>query len=502
MSDSKFFSIPFGTSGDRTTIPEATQPSGAVSYTQGFGPDYERDPTTDPLYKPVPRNETNELYYEVTNAIRMLQFYGHPEWYSVDDAGNTVSYPISATVRYDAGSGMQVWRSIAASNTATPGSDVTKWVQVDPFSEATLAQVIAAASAVTTVTPRRIGPAVQQSPWVYAVADGTANAVTGAFTPAVSANKDGVTVRVLVTTTNTDTVTFDAGPGALPVVTMDGSDLIAGDWPAGAVVQLTCASGRWRMCGLTYGETSPYAFATQAQARALVDEGTIMSPARTFDAVYQARATLASATTVTLASVTAFDVQITGSVTIGSFGVAAAGVRRRLTFAAALTLTHSASLQLPNGGSNISIKAGDSLLALSLGGGVWAVTHVQRYTPYATQAQAIAGTLDNLDGAFMTPRNVSDTLNARVLGMGQTLVNVTGSRSSGVTYQNTTGRPITATITSTGDNNQMQQSNDGVNWIVMGVGSGNSGEKNTVTLIIPDGGYYRAFNFLYWIELR
>lgn len=130
MVDSKFFGIPFAVSGDKATIPEDTQPSGAISYTQGYGPDYERDPETDPLAKRVPRDETNELYYQITNALRFLQLYGAPEWYAVDDNGDPVSYPLTARVRHDAGAGMQVWCSLIANNTATPGSDPAKWAVV------------------------------------------------------------------------------------------------------------------------------------------------------------------------------------------------------------------------------------------------------------------------------------------------------------------------------------------------------------------------------------
>lgn len=132
MADSKFFNIPFGTSGDRATIPDATQPSGAVSFAQGFGPDYERDPETDPLYKPVPRDETNELNYQITLALKQLQLWGTPEWFPQDDQGNQVAYPVSARVRYDTGTGgMRIWQSIAATNTAVPGSDNTKWRVVE-----------------------------------------------------------------------------------------------------------------------------------------------------------------------------------------------------------------------------------------------------------------------------------------------------------------------------------------------------------------------------------
>lgn len=128
MVDSKFFNIPFGATGDKATIPEATQPSGAVSYQQGFGPDYERDPATDPLAKRVPRDESNEIYYQLSNSVKFLQLYGLPEWYAEDDSGNPVSYPLAARVRHPVSGTMQAWVSVAAANTATPGTDPTKWV--------------------------------------------------------------------------------------------------------------------------------------------------------------------------------------------------------------------------------------------------------------------------------------------------------------------------------------------------------------------------------------
>lgn len=133
VPDSKLFNVPFGTSGDKATIPETTQPSGAVSFQQGFGPDYERDPGTDPLAKRVPRDETNELYYQITNTLKFLQLYGLPEWYAADDQGNPVSYPIVARVRH----GGFAWISIVANNTAEPGTDDTKWLRDDPVVAAT-----------------------------------------------------------------------------------------------------------------------------------------------------------------------------------------------------------------------------------------------------------------------------------------------------------------------------------------------------------------------------
>lgn len=59
-----------------------------------------------------------------------------------------------------------------------------------------------------------------------------------------------------------------------------------------------------------------------------------------------------------------------------------------------------------------------------------------------TQAQALVA-----DDVVITPKKLGDAMNAHVLGMGQAWQNVTGSRSFGATYTNTTGRPIALMIT-------------------------------------------------------
>lgn len=123
VPDSKYFNVPFATSGDKATIPEAVQPSGAISYTQGYGPDYERDPANDPLAKRIPRDETNEFYFQITNSLKYLQLYGVPEFYALADGG-PANYPLGARVRRDD----KLWVSVISNNTAVPGADGTKWV--------------------------------------------------------------------------------------------------------------------------------------------------------------------------------------------------------------------------------------------------------------------------------------------------------------------------------------------------------------------------------------
>lgn len=119
----KFFKIPFATSGDRTAIPDAVQPSGEVSFTEGFTFDYERD-NADPDYKPVPRNETNSLYFEITEALGIMQRQGVSDWF--DPAVTLTNYPINATVRHI----NQFWLSTVANNSSTPGANAD-WVSIN-----------------------------------------------------------------------------------------------------------------------------------------------------------------------------------------------------------------------------------------------------------------------------------------------------------------------------------------------------------------------------------
>lgn len=125
---SKFFRFAFGVSGNKTAVPDAIDPSGYVSYEEGFPPDYEL-PKTDPSRKPVPRDETNQIYYDISSAVQQYQKYSVPEFITAaDNGGVAFSYMKGARVMYtaDAGATWNIYRSISAANTALP-TDATKW---------------------------------------------------------------------------------------------------------------------------------------------------------------------------------------------------------------------------------------------------------------------------------------------------------------------------------------------------------------------------------------
>ncbi|MER8556516.1 hypothetical protein NKH37_30895 [Mesorhizobium sp. M1217] len=80
---------------------------------------------------------------------------------------------------------------------------------------------------------------------------------------------------------------------------------------------------------------------------------------------------IASAATTDLGDATGINVRITGADAISSFGSAPSGAIRRLTFAAALTLTHNATSMILIGGANLATEAGDTAWMQSLGSGNW-----------------------------------------------------------------------------------------------------------------------------------
>lgn len=104
-------------------------------------------------------------------------------------------------------------------------------------------------------------------------------------------------------------------------------------------------------------------------------------------------ASVASAATCNIGLASSNLVLITGTTTITSLGVIAAGVQRTVVFAGSLTLTNSAALALPGGG-NIVTAAGDSAVFQSAGSGNWRCTGYQRAdgSPLRVVAVAMGGT--------------------------------------------------------------------------------------------------------------
>ncbi|MCD1124799.1 hypothetical protein LPW36_01910 [Jinshanibacter sp. LJY008] len=125
----KYINTPFALSGDKKEIPdtEAGTVTGEVNFDKGYGPDYEKDLATSADAKVIERDYLNYLFYLLTSELQRYQRNGVPDYVSAaDNGGSAVAYPLAAMVRYDAGSGVDIYYSIKNNNTSTP-SDTAAW---------------------------------------------------------------------------------------------------------------------------------------------------------------------------------------------------------------------------------------------------------------------------------------------------------------------------------------------------------------------------------------
>ena len=167
---------------------------------------------------------------------------------------------------------------------------------------------------------------------------------------------------------------------------------------------------------------------------------------------------------------------------LGSVDAYVNGIRLANTDFTATTLT---SVTLASG-----LNAGDVVELVSFG----AFTVADTYTKAET------------DNALSFKAN---TLDLKEIGVGQTWQNVTASRASGVTYTNTTGKPILISISNywNGNNGVYDYITvDGV--VVVKTGTDNSSTTTNITqlaAIVPNGSTYSVTAlkpFKHWGELR
>jgi hypothetical protein len=119
----KFIKTPFATAGDKTTIPDAADPSGFVSWEEGYPLDYSRPYDSDPLAKPIERLKLNQALYDISSGVQQYQTHGVPDFITAaDNGGIPYPYPFGSIARYDDGSGFKIYRNTVAGNTNNPVS--------------------------------------------------------------------------------------------------------------------------------------------------------------------------------------------------------------------------------------------------------------------------------------------------------------------------------------------------------------------------------------------
>ena len=114
----KFFKYKWAVNGETTAVPNAVDPAGYVSYSQGYGEDYSRVYGTDPLAKAPERVKLNAVLQDITGEIQSLQVHGYPDYItSALNDGVAYAYDIGAIVRW---TDNKNYRNTVAANTNAP----------------------------------------------------------------------------------------------------------------------------------------------------------------------------------------------------------------------------------------------------------------------------------------------------------------------------------------------------------------------------------------------
>jgi hypothetical protein len=202
--------------------------------------------------------------------------------------------------------------------------------------------------------------------------DATGGVATVTLPNPTGVNADGWTVRIAKFDSSANAVNIS--PGANNINGSASAYALNFQWEMATLVWSTSFNG-WILLDsmvplATNSVPGRIQIATQAQAGTGTDNTTAVSPL----ALYQPEQTLASAGTIDLSVATSENILVTGNTgPITSFGVAAAGIRRKLRFSGTPTITYNAASMILPGSANIAIQAGDNLEAFSLGAGNWVV---------------------------------------------------------------------------------------------------------------------------------
>ena len=131
----KFFVYPFAdNAANRAAVPELPQTDGSISYTQGLGPYYSLNYALGPPALPLDRKQSNQVFYDITNALRQYQTLARPDFITpADNGGVPFPYDIYAQVRYDNGSGFKVYENQVNANTNDPTSPTWQVNSGDPI---------------------------------------------------------------------------------------------------------------------------------------------------------------------------------------------------------------------------------------------------------------------------------------------------------------------------------------------------------------------------------
>jgi microcystin-dependent protein len=180
-----YFYYPFAIDGDVAAIPVTTQPSGSISYQQGYGPDYELDLLTNPDALPIGRTTMNQLFFDITTLLQQYSQYGTPLFITTaQNQGVPFPYPQYARTYYTDGN---VYENQVDDNIVAPGVD-NSWLKISGDATGVLTGTILDYAGFT-------------APAGYLTCDGSAvaRATYGALLSVISQTQTGTTTNTLDT---------------------------------------------------------------------------------------------------------------------------------------------------------------------------------------------------------------------------------------------------------------------------------------------------------------
>lgn len=282
--DQKFFIQPFAFAGDKTAIPDAVQPSGVVSFNQGYGFDYQRELGVDPDAKSIERDQMNWLFGAITENLAQYQRESIPEFITTaNNGGAPFPYARGVMVRFRTGvNPFLTYVSKAAANTATPteGASDANW-ELLIFERSSNAQALAGVDNNTVMTPLRVAEAIAASTVSVPAASETVAGIAEIAT----------TAEVNTGTDNTRIVTPAKLAAYVPAAstTIVGKTRLATTAEAEAGVLATVAVTPAGLAAALAGQTVPSAtetvagiaeIATTAEVNTGTDNTRIVTPAK------------------------------------------------------------------------------------------------------------------------------------------------------------------------------------------------------------------------------
>lgn len=393
---------------------------------------------------------------------------------------------------------------------------------------ATAAAGSATAAAASAAAANALAADVRYGTQVYAAAGGTADAITAIFSPAVTALTNGMILTVRAAAANaTAAPTFSPnGLTAKAITKRGGAPLVAGDIAGaghGLRLRYDLTLDAWELLNpsdqtltaqtLTASMVGPSALINgrldySLSANTLICRLKTQSggdPSATDPVLVAFRsATMTNGGHVVRVVTSALSITISSGSTLGTTSAQFSSVAVRLIDNAG---TVEMAVDNLAGGNNLDESTLISTTAEGGAGAADSATTIYSATARTSVAWRLLGLIESTQttaGIWAQTPSAVKTVSAsglQSIGYGQTWQNVSGSRTAGVTYYNTTGKPITLALHFT---LQATPSSVTINGITIAQFNISSGAANVgVTYVVPPGGSYSVgFGWAAFYELR